>query len=217
MQFTAENARGAAFHAGTDSAGIAKELHVALDSVGTGVTVTHRLINNREAAMRVAPWALTIMKGGGTAIIPQEPYRAHADDFLPVRPLALWGYTDLSDPRWTFSSRYIRLHCDSRRADPQKIGALNKQEWCGYFSDGQLFVKRFPHVADASYPDFQSNNEVFTAGDFIELESLGPLKTIEPGGSCEHEERWSLHDVLLDESDESIDAAVTKINTSGAP
>ena len=54
--------------------GIEKEMVVTLDETGSGVTVLHRLTNRGKAAFELAPWALTIMNGGGTAIVPQEPY-----------------------------------------------------------------------------------------------------------------------------------------------
>ncbi len=43
-----------------------------------------------------------------------------------------------------------------------------------------------------TYPDFGCNCETYTAGTFIELESLGPLEVVAPGESVQHLERWSL-------------------------
>ena len=45
----------------------------------------------------------------------------------------------------------------------------------GRLLDGALFVKRFAYEEGASYPDLGCNNDVFTAGSFIELESLSKL------------------------------------------
>ena len=57
--------------------GIQKEMAVTLDADGTSVTVVHRLTNKGLWEIEVAPWALTIMNGGGEVIIPQERYRSH--------------------------------------------------------------------------------------------------------------------------------------------
>jgi hypothetical protein len=38
-----------------------------------------------------------------------------------------------------------------------------------------------------------SNTEVYTAGGFVELESLSPLQTLHPGNSIDYRETWELH------------------------
>lgn len=67
------------------------------------------------------------MNAGGTAILPQEPFVSHADQLLPVRAVAFWGFTDLSDPRWQLGPRFIRLRTDASRPNPQKIQVENRQ------------------------------------------------------------------------------------------
>ena len=172
--------------------GIQKEIVVALDAEGSNVTLTHRVTNRGAWAVELAPWALTIMRGGGEAIIPQEPYGAHPEHLLPARPLVLWPYTNLSDARYTLGQKFIRLRSDAARPEPEKFGVANKRGWAAYRVAGTLFVKHFPYEEGASYPDLGCNNEVFTAGSFIEVESLGPVARVEPGGSVEHVERWQL-------------------------
>ncbi len=189
--------------------GIQKELTVSLDEEGSGVSLHHRVTNRGPWEIEAAPWALTIMRGGGQAVIPQEPFGAHPEHLLPARRLVLWRYTDLSDPRFNFGRRFLRLRSDAERAEPQKIGVENKRGWAAYHVGGSLFVKRFAYRAGAAYPDDGCNNEVFTAGSFIELESLAPLKRLAPGESAEHEERWHLFaDFDAGADDESLAAAV---------
>jgi hypothetical protein len=189
--------------------GIQKELTVTLDREGSGVTVAHRLTNKGLWDVEVAPWALTIMNGGGEVIIPHEPYRSHDEYLLPARPLALWHYTDLSDPRWTMGKKYLRLKTNAQLKEPQKIGIGNTQGWAAYLRNRTLFVKRFPWVAGAIYPDFGSNTETYTAGTFIELETLAPLTRLGPGRSAEHVERWFLfRNVDAGTSEQTLDAAL---------
>jgi hypothetical protein len=132
------------------------------------------------------------MKGGGTAILPQEPFRSHDECLLPARPLVLWYFTDLTDTRLTLGRRYISLRTDARIAEPIKIGIGNKQGWAAYAHNSTLFVKRFDFQEGAIYPDCGSNNEAYTAGSFMELESLGALRRLEPDAFAEHRERWDL-------------------------
>lgn len=192
--------------------GMQKTLTVTLAPSGTEVVVGHRLTNRGLWRVPVAPWALTIMNTGGTVIIPQEPYASHDDDLLPARAMTLWSYTDLSDPRWRIGPKFIRLSTDASREGSQKIGVSNRRGWAAYARQGTLFVKRYAWQEGATYPDFGVNTETYTAGSFIELETLGPIVELEPGASTEHEERWSLHrDVDVSGDDEAVGRAMEKL------
>jgi hypothetical protein len=192
-----------------DAAGLQKTLIVTLAETGTGLTVGHRLANRSVWPLTIAPWALTIMNGGGSVIVPNEPYAAHEDALLPTRALATWAYTDLSDPRWTLGRKYIRLRTDASRAAPQKIGVANRRGWAAYLRNGTLFVKRYDWQEGAQYPDFGVNTETYTAANFIELETLGALGELAPGASATHEERWSLfRNVSAGATEASLEAAL---------
>jgi len=143
-------------------------------------------------ALNSPPWALTIMRSGGTTIIPQEPFRSHDEYLLPARPMALWHFTDLKDPRFEIGKHLIQLSTDETRNEPQKIGVLNKQGWAAYYREPTLFVKEFEFIAGANYPDYGCNCETYTAGGFMEVESLGPMEVLQPNESTKHTERWSL-------------------------
>lgn len=172
--------------------GVRKELTVILERAGTRVDVHHKITNTGLWPIEVACWGLTIVKGGGTTIFPQEPFAPHTECLLPVRPLVLWSYTDMSDPRWKFGSRFVQLKSDPALNTPQKIGALVKSGWAAYNLEDTLFVKRFGYDQNAVYPDFGCNFETYTRGSFMEVESLGPLTRLEPGQCATHVERWYL-------------------------
>jgi hypothetical protein len=189
--------------------GIEKELVVTLDETSSGVTVLHRLTNRNKTAFELAPWALTIMNGGGAAIVPQEPYKKHEDALLPARALVLWHYTDLSDKRFAIGPKYIRLKTDAAMSEPQKVGVMNKAGWAAYARQGTVFVKRYPWKEGAAYPDYGCNTEVYTSATFIEVETLGPLTSLAPGAAAEHTERWSLHKgVTVGESEADLDKVI---------
>lgn len=171
-----------------DAAGMRKEITLTLDESGSGATLTHRLWR-RKALIPAACWAITILRPGGTALIPQEPFRTWDEDYRAARSYAVWHYTDLSDPRFSFGREYARLRCDASLPEPQKLGAAVRAGWMGYLSGDALFLKSFPYTENASYPDYGSNAEVYTAGDFVEIESLGALTEDE---ELEHVERWEL-------------------------
>ncbi len=195
-----------------DKAGMQKTLRVQLGASGTRVEVLHRITNQNTWPIRVAPWASTIMRGGGTTVLPQEPFRSHDEYLSAARAMVVWHFTRLGDPRWRIGARYICLQTDQQRPEPQKIGISNQQKWCGYLVEGALFVKRFDYLCGAEYPDFGSNNETYTTRNYMEVESLGPLRTLAPGHSAEHIEQWLLFpDVQPGADDESLHAAVSPL------
>ncbi|HEY8562472.1 MAG TPA: hypothetical protein VIL74_18990 [Pyrinomonadaceae bacterium] len=173
--------------------GTRKEMTVKLAGAGGDVTILHKITNVGDRETELAAWALTIMRGGGTCEIPNEPFAPYGGEtLLPVRNLTVWAYTDLSDPRWTFDRELIRLRVDESRREPQKIGVLNKRGWARYRLADSVFTKHFDFRETASYPDMNSNTELYVAGSFVEVETLAPLVTLKPGESTEHVERWRL-------------------------
>ena len=170
-----------------------KEMTVKLEKTGSGVVINHKITNCGNAETELAAWALTIMRGGGTCEIPNEPFAPYGrETLLPVRTMTVWAYTDLSDSRWSFDREFIRLRVDADKPEPQKIGVLNKQGWAKYRLEDAVFTKHFDFTENASYPDMNSNTELYTAGSFVELESLAPLQKLEPGAATAHVERWQL-------------------------
>ncbi|MCL5103790.1 MAG: DUF4380 domain-containing protein [Armatimonadetes bacterium] len=191
---------------------VRKELTIKLDPTGTRVTISHKLTNHNIWPIEVAPWALTIMNSGGVTICPQEPIVSHDDSLLPARTLALWAFTNLADPRLSLGRKYIRLSTDANINEPNKIGVANKQGWAAYLRQGTLFVKRFPYIERANYPDLGCNFENYTEGEFLEVETLGPLETLDPGESLTHVENWFLFKgVDPGDSEDSLDAAITPL------
>jgi hypothetical protein len=191
--------------------GIQKTIVVSIDATGSGVTLTHTLTNRGQKPFELAPWALTVMNPGGTTIVPQEPYESHDTALLPARPMVLWHYTDLSDPRFRIGPKFLRLSTDASKEPPQKIGIGNKQGWVAYVRNGLLFVKKTTYQDGKRYPDYGCTFEVYTAGNFIEVESLGFLQTLAPGQSAEHTERWTLaRDVKIGagDSESQVEAAL---------
>ena len=188
--------------------GMAKEIEITLAPAENKVTLVHRITNKGLWDVELSPWCLTVMAPGGRAIFPQEPFRPHPDYLLPARPVVLWHYTDMKDPRWIWGTQYIQLRQDPGRAIKQKVGLLNKQGWTAYYLKGDLFIKRFGFDPQGQYPDYGCNNEAFTNADMLEVETLGPLAKVAPEGSVEHTETWILARATVDESEGSIDRNV---------
>ena len=170
---------------------LAKEIRISYLADGA-VHLEHRITNCGPKVASLAPWTLSVMAPGGEAIFPHEPYRSHLKEKLPARPLVLWPYTDMSDPRWTWGRTEFRLRQDPARPAPQKIGFLSTRGWMAYLLGNQAFVKRHVNSPGATYPDFGCNVETFTNDEMLELETLGPLVKLARGQHVSHSETWAL-------------------------
>jgi hypothetical protein len=195
-----------------DAAGIEKQMVVALDAQSARVHVTHTITNRGPWPVFVAPWALTLVNPARRAFIPQPPVLGHADAQAPARAIVQWHYTDFTDPRWQFGRQMITLTPDAERAEPQKIGVGNRQGWCALVLDDQVFMKRFGWDAASIYPDMGCNNEIYTAGPFLEIETLGPLRLLPTGASATHVERWLLAQGLAADDEATLFTRLQQIS-----
>ena len=198
--------------------GLEKQITIQLAETGTAVEVRHRLKNAGKQSRRLAPWALTMMAQGGHGITGFPPRGTHPKDLPPSNPLVMWPFTDLSDKRWTFTRKYLVLTQDPHNTgQPNKLGHFNPNTWGAYLLGTDLFIKRYTADPSKAYPDFQSSYETFTSADFLELETLGPLTTLEPGQSLEHAEHWTLHrNVKVNQwTDAELDRAVLPLLQQG--
>jgi hypothetical protein len=169
--------------------GVQKEIEISIQD--KTVHLTHRLINRNPWAIELAPWCLSVMAAGGRALVPQEDYVPHPDVLTPARPLLLWHFTRMNDPRFGWGDRLIQIREDSQFNSKQKFGVCNTKGWAAYHLGQDLFVKSIqPVVAGATYPDMGCNFEFFTMPGFLEIESLGPLVKLEPNAGTDHVEKW---------------------------
>ncbi|HWB85567.1 MAG TPA: hypothetical protein VG675_15590 [Bryobacteraceae bacterium] len=174
--------------------GLEKRIAVRMAAQGAGVEVLHSLRNAGQQTLEVATWALSIMAPGGTGVHGFPPRGTHPEILAPTNPLVMWAFTDLTDPRWQFTPKYLILKQEAARRSPQKLGTWNAHTWAAYLLNGQAFIKRYEAPGEPGpYPDYGCSYETFTNGDFLELETLGPIQPLAPGATITHLERWSLH------------------------
>lgn len=184
-----------------------KEIEVSMAPSGATVTVSHRITNRGSGKWEFAPWVLTMMAQGGTAVSGFPPRGHHPQNLEATNPLVMWAYTDLSDPRWKFTKQFLMLRQDPNNKEAQKLGMFNPDTWAAYVLNGEAFVKRTTADRSKTYTDFGSSFETFTNNEFIELETLGPLSEVAPGQTVEQVEHWGLfRNVQLHEwKDEELD------------
>ncbi|MGJ5815760.1 hypothetical protein [Paludibaculum fermentans] len=176
---------------------IQKQLEIHLAPSGANATIIHRLVNTGNMPLQYAAWALSMMAPGGHGVTGFPPRGTHPEMLQPTNPLIMWAFSDLSDPRWTFTKKYLILRSEPGNKTPTKLAHHNPKTFGAYFLNGEMFLKQYDAAPREQHPDMGSSYETFTNADFLEMETLGPLTQVEPGGTLEHVERWSLHNNVV--------------------
>jgi hypothetical protein len=184
--------------------GISKEMDVSLAPAGSRVKVVHRIKNVGKNPVELAPSAVTVLAPGGVEIIPEPPRRnypkdpskASPADYAPDRFIVFWPYFSFLNQGWNFGVKYITLWPSLTRQGPKygptKVGMRHRIGWVAYLNGGDLFVKRFEYEPDKTYPYGGCNLATFADADMLDIEALGPLVQLAPGGTVEHTETWDL-------------------------
>lgn len=172
----------------TDVTGIRKSIEIQLHDDAPRVTLIHRLQNESEKTIDCAPWAITMLPLGGTAIMPLR-LASDAESLLPDRSVVLWHYTRLGDPRLYIGDENILIEARPQ-LPPCKIGTLNVAGWLAYLRGDIFFVKRFQPHPNRPHVDRNCNAEMYCNDRFIELETLAPFQTLTPSETVEHVETW---------------------------
>lgn len=189
------------------------EKEITLTVSGGNVSVLHRIKNKNNLPVEFGAWAISVMAPGGIEII---PFTAPDTGLLHNRNISLWPYTDMNDSRVKWLKDYIILAHDSSTARPFKIGVGNKNGWAAYVNGQHIFIKRHHHIEGALYPDNNVSYETYTCGYMTQMETLSPLKTVNPGECVEHTEEWSIAKISSG-SDLSSGQSVGKFLSSLGP
>ena len=173
--------------------GIRKRIEIRLAADKPCVTLTHTLINDGLWPVELAPWAITQLCLGGTAILPMPTGNTDPAGLLHNRQFSLWPYARINDPRLKLDDKFVLFKADAI-LPPFKMGYFNVIGWIAYWVDGVLFRKTFDVHAGLSHPDNNCNAEIYCGNQFVELESVAPLKILNPGDSAMHTEIWDVFD-----------------------
>jgi hypothetical protein len=155
------------------------------------VRALHNVHNTGGAPKEFAAWALSLMRTGGFAIVPQSTKKEDERAFLPNRNLVLWTYTNAQDKRFKTTPKFYYVKQGGPK--PFKIGQRITLGWAAYFNRGDLFVKRFAFEPGKTYPDFQCNVEIYSCAKFLEVESISPMVTLGPGAVYSYVEEWEFY------------------------
>lgn len=192
--------------------GVIKTLEVKMDADDAKMQVTMKVTNISDAPKQFAIWALSVCDKGGTLIVPMN---TNDTGLLANRSISVWPYTDMSNDRIYWGSKYVTVRQDENAEKPIKIGFdLN----CGtayYVLGDDILRKNYKtNHPDGVYPDGGCSFETYTNDVMLEFETLGELKTVAKGETSEHSEVWTLCKKPCDvdlKNDASIDNLLEKI------
>ncbi|HEU0121203.1 MAG TPA: hypothetical protein VFQ91_11810, partial [Bryobacteraceae bacterium] len=142
--------------------GLQKRIELQLADSGTEVIVKHTIWNRGLLPVELAAWTPTVMAQTGLGVTGFPPRGTHPEDLEPTNPLIMWAFTDLTDPRWKFTKKYLTLRQDPENRNPQKLGHWNGHTFGAYFLNGDVFLKEYFPTPGMTHPEFGASFEIFT-------------------------------------------------------
>jgi hypothetical protein len=171
------------------STGLVKSIAIALDPRTAALKLHHEVSNAGSAPVELAPWSITQLPLGGVARLPQ-PLVSAEHVVRPDRLIVLWPYSSWADARLQLRDGECSVRGDA--GPPMKIGTLVAGGSVSYSRSDVALTIHFDAVPGVRFPDLGCNVEVYTDERCLELEILGPLTQLVPGGVVALDERWEL-------------------------
>jgi len=169
--------------------GLRKSMGVQECGHKDAVIVDHLIRNEGETEKKIAPWAISQMKSGGTGILPLRA--THGDSpFLPDRSLVLWPYTDIYDKRIQVHKEFIFVNTLPKNERAVKVGASNLLNWAAYYNAPYLFIKYSAKADSSGALDLGAEAQCYCDHRCLELETLGLYQLVKPGETAAHREIW---------------------------
>lgn len=169
-------------------AGVRKTIRILPLADRSSVRVEHTIESLLDEPLEIAPWAITQVRPGGTALLPIGTGSSDPHGLQATSAVVGWPYTDW-DALAADASGGV-LHIVGERTTPTKVGVALERGWMAYVTEGWLFVK-CAAVAPSTI-DRGATGQVYACADFVELETLGSPKALAKGATVTHREEWHL-------------------------
>jgi hypothetical protein len=163
--------------------GIQLRKEYQINPADTSLTVAATYRNHSKVPRQTAAWEISRSPKGGLILVPVESIRKSMR-FEGVRRVEQAGYLWLDVP--------AEPHPQGR-----KLNLDARAGWLAYIREGYLFLKTFPNVPAAELPPDEGDAEIYLDNDldYLELEAVGPYRTVPPGGTFRWESRWYVRPV----------------------
>jgi hypothetical protein len=168
--------------------GIQKRIRATI--AGDRVHVEHELRNTGSSGIATAAWAITQVPPRGEAWIPLGTGELNGP-FLPNRAIVLWPYSSLADERLQLGDDLAVMRGIPGSAGRTKVGTQRQRGWIAW-RDGATVLVIEAAEEPGTYGDMGSGTQCYGCGDFIELETIGPVTDLAPGTTLVHRQTWRL-------------------------
>jgi hypothetical protein len=164
--------------------GVQRGLEIGPEPDRSGFRLRHVLWNSGSAPWHGAAWAITCVRPEGRVVLPgsggKVRFWAHPRE----------RYADASSAQWLGADGHFVVEPNGEKG---KMGLDSERGWLALVRPDLTFIIRGPALLpEAAYPDGGCNVEVYTCSGYLELETLGPLRTLLPGQELSHLERWQV-------------------------
>ena len=168
------------------SAGLFFSKEITLTESGE-IQIKQRMHNIGPKTVQYGIWDVTQVKTPCFVAFPINPDSRFPDGL----------HYKIAESRNSTQFNFNEGYCiTTYKGEPGDICSDSNGPWMLGFRDDLAFVKYFgPMEKDAEYPDGGCSCEVFTSDPklgYVEMEILGPMIKMPPGGQIELEGRWKL-------------------------
>ena len=160
--------------------------------------VDHSVRNTSDVLYTGAVWALTCVRPEGVVVFPWG--RGGTWD---LKKIVYWNRwmdhgSDVNSPQWRPGPDLFSV---VPTGEEGKVGTNSPEGWVALCRKDATFLKSRAWVSGASYPDDDCSLQVYTCGQFIELETLSPSSVFYPGAEVLHREFWTVTAEAVDPAD----------------
>lgn len=163
-----------------------------LDAATSHLSCTQTIINISGSPRRYNHWSRTLAVGGGICIVPLTEYSRFPLGYIYYGPGAVLNYRHEQHPNIRVRDGYLEL----LGTPPQpKFGIDSYAGWFAYLTPKDIaFIKKFPVYPERVYGEVAGYTISlwYFENETCELEPIGPLEFLEPGGKASFTEDWYL-------------------------
>lgn len=160
--------------------GLVKRIHVRVVAERV-VAITHTIENQTLWPIDLAPWSLSVFPRGGRALLPLPKPTFNSPQKTCSHTLNGWPYTRWHEACWQWQEEGLVL--DTAAVEQmQKVGFGGDGCWLAMVRDQWLVVKVGVLPTDGVFTDRGAKLHIYADESILELETLGELSTLQPGG-----------------------------------
>jgi hypothetical protein len=174
-----------------DDFGLVKSIEVTPTPGEAEVVVEHTIKATASTTLDIAPWAITLLRPGGTAVMPLGRPGGPVSRRQAAHSLVFWPYTEPDHPTVRVGRTEVTIASGVER--PTKLGTPLNRGWLAYIADDVVFVKRTAVHGDR-FVDLGATGQIHVTHYAVQLETLGPITPVANDGLIHHRETWSIHD-----------------------